>query len=140
MAFNERQQLLLGDSAGRQLGAQVAQHQRRHSDIGFEQRKQGGARNPFIVELERRDPQPFLIDLGGVRGVRTGDSSADVGVVAASRRERDALVAMKDRLQHEDIGQMGATLEGIVEDEHIAGMNVPLETAQHRFERIGHRA
>ena len=76
--------------------------------------------SPRSYSLERRNAQAFLIDLGGIGGVRPGDASANVGVVADGRGEGQALAVEVDRLEDEDVGQVHAAGEWIVEGIDVA--------------------
>ena len=97
-------------------------------------------RLPRLVELERRDAQAFLVDLGRVRGVRARDAAADVGVVADRRGEGEPLAVDEDRLEDEDVGQVHAAFERVVHDEDVARPDVVPEAAQHRRQRGRDRA
>ena len=50
--------------------------------VPLDQRKQGLVAQTALVEFERRDAQPFLIDLGRVRGVGARHPAPDIGLVA----------------------------------------------------------
>ena len=64
VARGELDQRRLGDVAGGELGAQIAEHLHRHSHIGLDQREQRFVALAALVELQRRDAQPLLVDLG----------------------------------------------------------------------------
>ena len=83
-----------------------------------------------VVELQRRDAQPLLVDLGGVRRVRARHAAADVGVVADGGGEGDALAVDEDRLEDEDVRQVHAAVEGIVHDEDVARIDVVARSAR----------
>ena len=134
---------LLGDMARRELRPQIAEHLNRHAHVLLDQRKQGLVAPAALVEFERRDAEPFLIDLGRVRGVGARHAAADIGLVAhrAGPRDRGVVRAgLEDRFEDEYVRQMHAALERIVQDEHVAGINLPRECRLHRGDRGRHRA
>ena len=93
---DELGELPLGDVAGRELRAQVAEHLHRQAHVLLDERHQRLVELARLVELERRDAQAFGVDLGRIGGVRPGDAPADVGVVAHRAGEREPL-ARRDR-------------------------------------------
>ena len=95
---------------------------------------------PRSYSLQRRNAQAFLIDLGGIGGVRPGDASAHVGVVADGGGEGQALAIQVDRFEDEDVGQVHAAGKGVVEGIDVARRH-PIAEAFHDFiERRGNRA
>ena len=125
-------ELALRDVAGRELGAQVAEELDRQAHVLFQKREQRFVARAPVVEAERRNPHALLIDLGRIGGIGAGDPAADIGVVADRRGEGQAVAAVEDRLEHEDIRQMHAAVERVVHHEHVAGVDVVAEVPQHR--------
>ena len=131
---------LLGDMTGGELRAQIAEHLDRHPHILLDQREQRLVAHAALVEFQRRDAQPFLVDLGRIRRVRARHPAADIGLVAHRTGPGDGFFIPEDRLEDEDVGQVHAALERIVQDEHVAGINLPRECRLHRGDRGRHRA
>ena len=132
--------LALGNRARRKLGAQVAEHLDGDADVALDETPEGLVALTAVEQSHRRNSQPFLIDFGRVRRVRTRDPAADVGLVRGAARERDALAVHEHRLEHEDVGQVHSALERIVQDEHVAFAHVVVVVREHRGERGRDRA
>ena len=124
VARDDLGELLLGDVAGGKLRAQVAEHLHRQAHVLLDERHDGLVELAGLVELHRRDAQPFGVDLGRVRGVRSRDAPADVGVVADRAGEREPLALVIERLEDEDVRQVHAAVERVVHDEHVARRHV----------------
>ena len=135
VALDQPLELALGDVAGGELGAQVAEHLDRHPDVLLDQGEQGLVAPARGIELERRDAQAFLIDLGRVRGVGAGDPAADVGVMADGGGKGEPLALVVERLEEEDVGQVHAALEGVVHHEDVARLDVVAIFGDHDVER-----
>ena len=136
---HELGELPLGDVAGRELRAQVAEHLHREADVLLDEAHQRLVDLARLVELERRDAQALGVDLGGIGRVRPGDPPADVGVVAHRAGEREPLALVIERLEDEDVGQVHAAVERVVHDEDVARRHVVAVVAHDRFHRRGHR-
>ena len=126
--------------AGRKLGSEIAEHHDRHAHVLLDEGHDGLVEAAGLIELHRRDAQPFGIDLGRVRGVRARNASADVGVMADGAGEGEPLALVIKRFEYEDVGKVHAPVEGIVHDENVAGRHVVPEMAHDRFERRRRRA
>ena len=140
VARHQLGELLVGDVAGRELRAQVAEQLHRQAHVLLDDGHEGLVDLAGVVELHGRDAQPLGIDLGGVGGVRAGHPAADVAVVADGAGERQPLARVEQRLHDEDVGQVHAAVEGIVHDEDVARRDVVLEAAHDRGHRRRHRA
>ena len=132
--------LALGDLAGRELGAQIAEHLDGDAYVALDQAPQGLVALPAVEQLHRRDPQPLLVDLGRVRRVRAGDPAPDVSLVRGAARERDALAVHEHRLEHEDVGQVHPALEGVVQGVDVALAHVVVVAVEDRGKGGPHRA
>ena len=128
-------QLTRGDLAGGELRAQIAEDLHRNADVLLDKRDQCLVEFAAGHQLERRDAQAFLIDLGRVRGIGAGHAAADVGLVRRGRGEGHTLSANEDRLEDEDVGQVHAALEGIVHDEDVVFLDVAFEDLDDPGER-----
>ena len=140
VARHQLGELLLGDVAGGELRAQVAEHLHRQAHVLLDERHDGLVELARLVELHRRDAQPFGVDLGGIGGVRAGDPAADIGVVADRAGEGQPLALVVERLEDEDVGQVHAAVERVVHDEDVARRHVVAEVAHDRRHRRRHRA
>src|SRR3546814_2856608 len=85
----------------------------------------------LIVELQDRDPQPFLVDLRRVARVRSWHPPPDIGVMADDDTEADPSRLDEDRIEHEDVRKVHASLIRIVEDHRVAGPQVVVVARQH---------
>jgi hypothetical protein len=139
VAFHQLQKLPLGDVARGKLGAQIAEHLDRDPHVLLDKREQRGVGLARLVQLQRRDAQPFLIDLGRVRGIRARHTAADVGVMADRRGKGDPLALEVKRLEDEDVGQMHAAIERVVHRENVAGRHVVPVSIRDHFQRGGNR-
>ena len=103
------------------------------------------AHHPFVapsalVELDRGDADPLLVDAGREPGVAARGHSSHVGPVGANRGEDEQLPAGEDREEHGDVVQVGAAAIGVVEHDDVAVVDVAFEVlhgAAHR-PRHGH--
>ncbi len=111
-------------SAGKRskLGAKIALALDRRAYVGQHEREQLAIEMAGAHQMHGRNANPFLIDLAS-QGHGAGAHAADVGMMRAiSDEERRALGAWEeDGSDRCDIRQMGATVEGIVEDGDVAG-------------------
>ena len=84
------------------------------------------ARLAALVELERRNPQAFLVDVA-----RAGADAvaADIGVMDGRADIGDDPVAVEDRGQHGDVEEVPGREPGIVGDQHVAGSDAVVEAA-----------
>ena len=64
--------------------------------------------SPAVAQLERRDAQALLEDLGRVGRHRARRHAADVLVMRHGAAERDDPAAMEDRRHDRDVGQVRA--------------------------------
>ena len=138
VARHQLGELLVGDVAGGELRAQVAEQLHRQAHVLLDDGHEGLVDLAGVVELHGRDAQPLGVDLGGIGGVRAGHPAADVAVVADGAGEREPLARVEQRLHDEDVGQVHAAVEGIVHDEDVARRDVVLEAAHDRGHRRRH--
>ena len=126
----KRQQVLLALLQGRHLREQVAVHERRDADVAADDPPHRVVARACGEQLQRRQPQPLLVDLGVVAGVAAGHAAADVGVVGDHAQPRDEGPAGEHRLEQEDVGQVAGAGVGVVAGEDVARLHVPLELGQ----------
>ena len=119
------------DPSGRELRAEI-----RATLIGL-----AHLRNELVDRVLVQDPgldhHPLVAQRPAVGGHRPGGRAADVGVMGAVRRERDQLVSGEDGRDHRDVGKVGPSAVGVVEDPGAAGSVVLIHDRRHRS---GHRA
>ena len=99
-------------------------------------------------ELHDRQPQPFLEYFLGAERVAAGDDPAHVGVVRHRGRPcdqpglRSSAFARENRGRDVDVGQVLAVGGvGVVEDEHVAGVDAPVvlgDELSHRVVEAAH--
>ncbi len=124
--LEQRQQAALADGAGSHLGAHVVLHDI-EANVGEDQVPDVLAQLAALVDLDRRDAQRLLPDLGRVRVVAAGDRAADVGLVSLGRRPGDQLVFEEDRLEDGDVVVLVAQREDVVVEDDVAGVDVAVE-------------
>ncbi len=139
---------------GRPLGAQIRTALGGIADVRQQQVLDLVAHLAARYESRRRDPQPLLIDVPRTGGHAAGRHPTDIGVVSPRRGVGDEFIASvgwtpparrlrgvghlgHDRRDHRHVRKVGPAGEGIVQDEHVAGVRI---TATHRGDGVGHRA
>ena len=78
-----------------------------------------------LVELDRRDAQPLLPDLGGGGIIGAMGGAADIALMRAHDGPEQPLAVGEDRHEDGQIGQMAAAMIGIVEQDDVAGLARP---------------
>src|SRR3954449_902457 len=94
------------------------------ADVERQQIKQIVTQLAGIVESDRRDTQPLLPDLGGRRIIATMGAAADIALVRAHDGPEQTLAIGEYRDEYRHIGQMTAAMIGVVEQDHVAGLDV----------------
>ena len=135
IARDQVEELPLGDVAGRELRAQVAVDARRQTHVLLDDREQRFVPLSRRIELERRDAQPLLVDLGRVRRVGPRHAATHVGVMADGGGKRDPAAVDEERLEHENVGQVHPAFERIVEREDVARLHRVAVAGHHRGQR-----
>src|SRR5215472_11788778 len=133
-------QRALADMAGGKLGPQVAKDLDRDPHIALDQCPKRVVARTAVEEFERRYAQPLLVDLGRIRRVRARDPSADIGVMAYRPGPCEEFAAAENRLEDEDVRQMHAALKRVVQDEHVARLDLTGEGLPDCGHRRRHRA
>ena len=123
------------DLRGGKLCREVSPYPVRDPDVDPDQRLQCRIEHAAVVELERRNTQPFLIDLRGVGCIRSRHAAAYIGVMTDHHGKGTPPAAVKNRHEHEDVRQMHAAMVGVVHDNDVAIVQIALELLQH----CGHR-
>ena len=139
-------QLLHAFFVGGNLGAQVGHVLRRVAagvGPGAEQGHHGRlAQHTAFDQLEVLNLHALLFDGGGKRRHRTRRCATNVGMVTARAHVKHGrrVVGQIHRGDHRHIGQMGATVVGVVEHKHIAGLHAAVVFGDHGFDALAHRA
>ena len=84
------------------------------------------ARLAGVVELQRRNPETFLMH---VAGAGADAVAADIGVMNGRADIGEDAVAVEDRRQHRDVEEMPGRQPGIVGGDHVARLEVVGEDA-----------
>ena len=124
----------LAGEAGRHLRAHVAEDLARHAHVAVDQLEHRLHRLARRVEPEGRDAQAFLEDLRGVAAVASRRLAPHVELMPDARRPAHEPRLHEDGLEDVEVGQVRSALEGVVEDEHVAGGEARPELAAH----VGH--
>ena len=120
----------------REVAAELA----RVTDVQDDRLEHVGAQRAGVVELERRDPDALLPDLGRAGVVGAVGGAADVALMrAVDRPEREAL-AVEHRDEGGEIRQVVAAVVGVVEQIDVARADRAAKAVVHRFRRPGQRA
>ena len=126
----ERQQVLLALLQRRHLRQQVAMHQRRHAHVAADDAPHRVVAFTAGNQLQRRQPQPLLVDLGVVAGVAAGHAASDVGVMRDHAQPGDEAAVGEHRLEQEDVGQVAGARVRIVAGQDVPRLHVPGELGQ----------
>ncbi len=139
VAVDQRGQTLLADRQRRRLRLDVADALIGDADVGEDDREDLLVEHAFLVELDRRQAEPLLLDLGSVGREAAGHRAAHVRPVSGIRKPREVSTAIEERLDELDVHQMGAAEIGVVDDEDIAWVHRP-RPLDHRLRRELHGA
>ena len=135
--------LLTGRERGG-LGLDVADALVGNADVGQDDGQDFLVHLALLEELHRRQAQAFLLDLGGAGRETARHHAADIGPVAGIGQPGEQLPPVEERLHEAHVHQMGATEIGIVDDEHVARIDlagiVALHPLDHRLGRELHGA
>ena len=103
---------------------QVAVGHPRRAHVGHDDVPDGLHVLAALDDLQRRDAQPLLEDLGGVAGETAGHLAAHLGHVPDARHEGHQLVVVEDGLDDAVLGEVTATPERVVVEDHVLGVEV----------------
>ncbi len=128
----DQQREPLGADAGRaDHGAQVAVERLGQAGVEHEEAPQVVARPAALDQLQHRQPDAFVEDLGGRRIVGARRAAADVGLMGAVAGEGDQRSGREHRPRDHPVRQViAARGVGIVQQEHVFGFDGILEVAQ----------
>ena len=104
------------------LGLDVADPLLGDADVGHDDGVDLGVHPAALEELDRRQAQPLLLDLGGTRREAAGDGTADVGPVAGVGEPAPVPALVEEGLDEADIHQMCAAEIGVVDDVDVVGL------------------
>src|SRR5229473_413534 len=109
------------------------------TNVQRQQVEQIVAQPASLVQLDRGNAQPLLKNLGGAGIVAAMGGTADVALVRAHDGPEQPALAVEDRHERGQVGQMAAAMIGIIEQNNVAGPDV-LEPRLDRERRPGQRA
>lgn len=119
MLLEEGEEPVAPHHAGRHLGPEVAQDDVRDPNVLFEDGHQGLVGPPLLEELERRQAQPFLEDLGGVRGGAARRLAPHVLVVGHGAGQGHRLALVTNGNDDDDVGKVGPPIIRIIHQVHV---------------------
>ena len=124
-----------------QLRLQVAPEHVGPADVLLHHRQQVVIEGARLDQLQRRDAQPLLEDLGRRRGIGAGRHAAHVEMMAERADDGDAAPLGEDRAEGQDVGDVLAAAIGIVGDDDIAILPALQRqvVAQHGAQARAHR-
>jgi hypothetical protein len=103
------------------LREQVAAALLRDPGVEQDQVIDAGLQPSGLVELDQRNAQAFLVDLGHAAGHAAGAHAAEVGMVGDVADEGDRGAGVEDRHRHVQVRQVGAAGdEGVVGNKDVA--------------------
>src|SRR5690606_19071931 len=102
------------------LGLQVAEYGRRLAHVLPDHRPDLLDADTAFEELQRRNAQALLVDLGGVGAVAAGRHAADVEVMTERADDGDSAPLVEDRAKGCDVRKMLPTAVRIIGDDDIA--------------------
>ena len=94
----------------------------------------------LVPDLDRRNTQPFGVNLGRVRVIAGRHRPADVGQVALAHRPEHQLAFVKHRHVHAGVDDVRPAIRGIIVQHQIAVMDVARKITGDRFHRGDQRA
>ena len=125
VAIDECGEAALTDVQCGGLGLDVADTLVRDADVGQDDGEDLLVHHPALEELHRGKAQSLLLHLGGVGGESPGHHAAGVRPVAGVGEPREQLAPVEERFDEPDVHQVGAAQVGVVDDEEVAGREVP---------------
>ena len=120
VGLGERRQAAHADRAGRDLRHQIAFEGFRDAHVAAQDLQQRVVEYVAVAQLERRQADALLEDLGGVGRHRAWRHAADVLVMRHGGGERDRPAAREHRHHDGDVGQMRAAEVGVVHAVDVA--------------------
>ena len=120
MALGELMDSAAPDRARGDLRVQISHEALRDPYVEVQQIEQGLIGLACIVELQRRDADPFLVDLGRVGRHRPGRHAPDILMMGHRRAERDRPALVEHRHDQRDVRQVCPTVVGIVHHVDVA--------------------
>jgi len=121
--LEEPEHAALAHDAGADLGAQVLANDV-EADVGEDEIPDVPPELPLFVDLDGRDAERFLPDLGRVRVVSPRDRPPDVGLVSLGGGPGDELVLEEDRFVDGDVVVLVSHAEDVVVEDDVSGMDV----------------
>ena len=143
VAPDQRAQALFAGHQRRGLRLDVADALVGDADVRADDREDLVVDLAALVQLDRRQAQPLLLDLDRVGRKPARDHAAGVGPVAGVGQPAPQAAVVEKRLDELHVHQVGAAKIGVVEDEHVARVQrdrVALDPLDHRSHRELHGA
>ena len=143
VAVEQRREALLADRERGRLRLDVADALVGDADVRQDDGEDFLVHHALLVELHRRQPQAFLLHLGGVGRKAAGDHAAQVRPVAGIGEPAPVLAAVEERFYETHVHQVRAAEVGVVDDEQVVGLerDVPVaHVLDHRARAELHRA
>ena len=129
---DELEEAALPETHRADLGREVPQEVAGVADIDLEHPHDVLAELAPVVEAKRGDPEALLPDLGGGRVVGSVGGPADVRVVGAVQGPEQEPIACEHRQTGGQIREVAPPVVGIVQQEHVARVDVVAERLQGR--------
>ena len=121
VAVDQARQPPLADVERGGLGLDVADALVGDAHVGAQDRVDLRVHLPALEELDGGQPEPLLLDLGGVRREAARHHAADIGPVAGVLQPAEDLAAVVERHGEAHVHQVRAAEVGVVDDVDVAG-------------------
>ena len=143
VAVEQRREAAFAGRQRRGLRLDVADALVGDADVRQDDRQDLVVDRAALVELDRRQPQTFLLDLGRVGREAARHHAAGVGPVAGVGEPAPRLAGAEERLHELHVHQVRAAEVRVVDDEDVARLERDLQALHaldHRLHRELHRA
>ena len=135
IVLDQREQTALAHARRADHRPQIAHEVVRVAHVGRDHLQHVVAQLAGVVELERRDPQPLLPDLGRARVVGAVRGAADVRLMGAVDRPEGHLPVHEDRHEGGEVRQVVVAVVRIVQEEDVARPHARAEEVTHGLHR-----
>ncbi len=118
------QDALLADAAGADAGEKIAAPLFGEPDVGHQQGPGRLVQLAALVDLQRRDADPLVEDVGRLARVGAGADPAHVRPVGADGREAEELTVEEHGQEHGHVVQVRAAPVGVVQENDVPGREI----------------
>ena len=124
IAVEQHGEAALADGQGRCLGLDIADALIGDADIAQDDREDFLIHDAALEQLDRRQAQTLLLDLGGGRREAARHGASGIGPMAGVGQPGEQLALIEEGFDEANVHQMGAAEIGIVDHIHVAGHEI----------------